>query len=672
MTEKEAQKRITHLIKELLYHGELYYRDDAPIISDELYDNLYAELVSLEQAFPHLQQDNSPTKQVGGTLLEGFEKINHTFPQWSFDNVFDWNGLQKWEEKILRLIHKEPSLRHEPIEYIVELKIDGLKLILDYNDGILLSAATRGDGVVGENITENAKMISSIPPRIKEQKYLSVIGEAWIEKSELEKINKNRHEEGKEPYANPRNLAAGTLRQLDTLMVKKRNLKTFFYDLDSNEKEFSTHEDELDFLSQQGFSVVKDYIKTDSLKKVETYYQSWIHKRHKQSFGVDGLVIKINSKKIARTLGYTAKSPRFAIAYKFPAEQVTTQVKNIDLQIGRTGILTPVAILEPVTVDGSVVQRASLHNMDEINRLDIRIGDTVVLEKAGDIIPKIKKVLVDVRLGKEKKFDIKKYFEKNSIVAHSEVSSAGVTTWYVDTAVPEVQIRYLSYAVSKKALNIQGMGEKHIRALYNAGFIREISDIYNLTYNQIISLPLFKEKSTNNLLTAIESSKQTNLAVFITTLGIPNVGEEVAELYSSSFSSLENFLKASYEDYVAIHGVGEQIAQSTVDYLDDDNNQQEIQKLSHILDIDQSSKINEQGVMKGLNVVVTGTLSEFSRDEVKSLIKKEGGKVLSQISSSVDVLLAGEKAGSKLAKAKELGISILSEEEFITRFKLKK
>lgn len=672
MTEREVQKRIKQLVEELEHHAELYYRDDAPIISDEQYDALYAELVSLEQAFPHLQKDTSPTQKIGGSLLEGFEKTKHRFPQWSFDNVFDWEGLKKWEEKVLRLMGKEPSLAGEEIVYIVELKIDGLKVILDYEKGKLITAATRGDGIVGENITDNAKMISSIPRTIKERKYLSVIGEAWIEKTKLEKINLARVEKDLPPYANPRNLAAGTLRQLDTRVVQKRGLKTFVYDLDSHEKNFRTHEEELSFLKEQGFSVAPDYFKTSSLEDIETYYQSWIYKRHQQVFGVDGLVIKINSKKIAATLGYTAKSPRFAIAYKFPAEQVSTQVIDIELQIGRSGILTPVAILEPVVVDGSTVKRASLHNMDEINRLDLRIGDTVILEKAGDIIPKVKKVLSNQRTGREKKFNINRYLKKNDIDARIEVSPAGVTTWYVDTMLPEVQIQYLSYAVSKKALNIQGMGKKHVRALYDAGFIRKLSDIYHLSYEQIISLPLFKEKSTNNLLEAIRNSKNMSLSVFITALGIPNVGEEVAELYSKTFGSLEKFLEASYEDYVTIHGVGEQIAEATVEYLEDNNRQQEISKLSQILNIKTDKNTSGQGRMNNISVVVTGTLQNYSRDEIKTIIKNEGGKVLGQVSSSVDILLAGEKAGSKLKKASELGIEVLSEHEFIKRFKLKK
>ncbi|MFT6361576.1 MAG: DNA ligase (NAD+), partial [Candidatus Paceibacteria bacterium] len=512
MNESEAKKRIATLVKELKHHANLYYKKDSVEISDEAYDSLYQELVSLEQAFTHLQDSNSPTMRVGGKILEGFEKAEHRFAQWSFDNVFDWEDLQKWEEKVHRLVEKYPSLNTHDLEYIVELKIDGLKVILDYDNGKLTRGATRGDGEVGENITENLKMISDIPLIIDTKGSISVIGEAWIEKKQLEEINKNRKKNNLNLFANPRNLAAGTLRQLDTSVVRSRNLRTFIYDLNSFETNgsFRHHDQELAFLKELNFSVNTEFLKTKKIEDIQKFYKKWAAIRHDQEYGVDGLVIKINNTNICKTLGYTAKAPRFAVAYKFPAEQQTTTVHGITIQIGRTGVITPVAELVPVLVDGSMVRRATLHNTDEIERLGLLIGDTVIIEKAGDIIPKIKQVMVSLRTGKEKKFNLERQAKLGGLILSKEVSSAGVTSWYVDNSSDEVRIRQLSYFVSKKAFNIEGMGEKQIHALYTAGYVNSMSDIFRLTYEQIIALPLFKDKATQNLLDAINLSKETS------------------------------------------------------------------------------------------------------------------------------------------------------------------
>jgi len=670
MSEGEAKKRIAILVKEIKHHADLYYKKDHPEISDEAYDSLYKELVSLEQAFPHLRKSDSPTARVGGKILEGFEKATHRFPQWSFDNVFDWNDLQKWEEKIYRLINKEPSLSKNDLEYIVELKIDGLKVILDYDNGVLTRGSTRGDGVVGENITENLKMISDIPLSIYNKNSVSVIGEAWIEKQQLEKINKEREKNNLNTYANPRNLAAGTLRQLDTRVVKGRNLKTFIYDLDSTSENisFNYHHEELNFLTRSGFSVNTEFLKTKKIKDIQSFYEKWTAIRHDQQYGVDGLVIKINNIAICKALGHTAKAPRFAVAYKFPAEQQTTQVLGITLQTGRTGVITPVAELEPVHIDGSMVKRATLHNMDEIERLDLRIGDTVIIEKAGDIIPKIKKVMINLRTGKEKKFNLKKQAQKNDLVLSKEVSLAGVTSWYVANTSNEVRIQHLSYFVSKRAFNIEGMGEKQVRALFQAGYISSMSDIFKISYDQVISLPLFKEKATHNLLNAIEDSKIITLSTFITSLGIRHVGEEVAELYENEFNDLEKIINASVDDLVAIHGVGNQIAESTVDYFNNKKLLKEVRLLQDIVIIKSSDNGKLTHNLEGMSFVMTGSLESYTRDEMKKQIKDRGGKVLTQISTKVDYLLAGAKAGSKLKKAQDLNVSVISEQEFINTF----
>ncbi len=667
MNKKESKKRIDFLIAELRYHANLYYKHDTPEISDEAYDSLYHELVSLEQAFPDLKDPLSPTVRVGGKILEGFEKTTHIFPQWSFDNIFDWQGLIDWEEKTKRFIQKEPSLKNETIDYVVELKIDGLKVILDYENGRFVRGATRGDGKVGENITENLKTIRDIPLIIENKNKVSFIGEAWIEKDFLIKINKKRRNNGLAEYANPRNLAAGTLRQLDTKIVAERNLKVFFYDFDSNDIHFKTHEQELSFLKDSHFNVNPEYLYTNKISDIQSYYESWIQQRHHEQYGIDGMVIKINNKKICDVLSYTAKAPRFAIAYKFPAEQKTTKVLDIIAQIGRTGILTPVAILEPVLIDGSMVSRASLHNEDEIKRLDIRIGDTVIIEKAGDIIPKIKSVMKNMRDKTSTSFSLQKYFKKQQIQAQQKISNAGVKTWYIDEKNDEVQVQKISYFCSKKAMNIEGMSEQTVRILYEENLIKIYYDIYQLKYNDVIALPLFKEKATQNLLDAIENSKQTTFASFITALGIKHVGEEVATLYAENFKNTSDLITASYDEIISVHGIGAKIAESTIDWFSDSENVTQYKKFLKILHFKKVEK--DSSIFTGLTFVITGTMEKYSRAEIKKMVTENGGKVSSSISSKTNYLIAGNKAGSKLKKAEDLAIEILTEKDFLNKIK---
>ncbi len=666
MKYERAKKRIEKLSKEINKHSRLYHTYDAPEISDEVYDSLYDELVLLETAFPKLKTEFSPTNRRGGKVLSGFKKSKHTFPQWSFDNIFNWNDLQKWQEKILRFIEKEYSLKNEKLDYVVELKIDGLKVILDYNNGEFVRGATRGDGKIGEDITENLKTIHDIPLTTTEKKFFSVVGEAWIEKSFFKKINKKRILENLNTYANPRNLAAGTLRQLDTKIVASRNLRTFIYDLKSHDLGFQSHLEEFNFLKKSGFYINKKYILTSDISEIQKYYNSWVEKRHKEQYGVDGMVIKINNNKICKKLGYTAKSPRFAVAYKFPAEQKTTKVSDIIIQIGRTGILTPVAVLEPVLIDGSVVSRATLHNEDEIRRLDIRIGDTVIIEKAGDIIPKIKSVIIGLRDKNAKTFSLENYFRKNKIDSNKKISGSGVVSWYVDDSKnDEVQIKILSYFCSKKALNIDGMGEQNVRAFYDAGFLKTFSDIYNLSFDQVISLPLFKERATQNIINAINKSKKTTFNSFLTGLGIKHVGEEVAELFSLYFKNPSELMTIKYDDIINIHGVGEKIAGSMIEWFSEEENILEYKKLLRIFSF-KEVKISSS-IFDGMIFVLTGTLDSLGRDEAKKIIKNNGGKVSSQISSKTDFLLAGNKPGSKLETARNLGLQILNEKSFLDK-----
>lgn len=686
MTQKEAKKparpddghlgrRIENLRSEIEKHGRLYHTLDAPEISDEAYDALVRELLDLEKAFPELAQ-GSPTQKVGGKILEGFQKVKHVVPQWSYDNIFDFDELRGWEEKVKRFIEKSGGLKDDVLDYIVELKIDGLKVVLTYDRGEFVLGATRGDGEVGEDITENLRVVKNIPDTVPDQRNFVAIGEAWMKKSDLTKINKERAKENLPPYANPRNLAAGTLRQLDTSMVAGRNLQTYVYDVEfpdlSSDRKIKTHAEELEFLTKQGFNVNKTWKLCKNINEIEKHYQSWIHKRESEEYGIDGLVIKINSKRICETLGYTAKSPRFGVAYKFPAEEVTTVVEDIVVQIGRTGALTPVAHLRPVVVAGSTVSRATLHNQDEIDRLDVRIGDTVIIRKAGDIIPEVLQVLIDLRTGKEKKFSIVEYAKKHNL--EIEKGKSGPSTslgtskdsvaWYVkDKNHAAIKLENMIHFVSKKGMNIVGMGEKIVEFFMEQGLVTERKDIYELEAGDMTGLEGFKEKSIQNLLEAIKESRNVSLSKFIYSLGIRHVGEETAELLANEFKTIANLRKATFEKLEAVEGVGGVVAQSIIDWFADKENAREVDELLRYLKI-QKVEGRIQNTLSGKIFVLTGTLATMSRDVAKAKIKSLGGKVSSSVSKETSYVVAGTDPGSKYDNALKLGVEILDEKAF--------
>lgn len=672
MTESEAKKRAVKLRAEIEKHNELYHTKDAPEISDEAYDALVRELLDIEKRYPNLATKSTPTAKIGGKILEKFEKVEHTVPQWSYDNIFDFDELKAWEEKVKRFIQKDSSLSSEKIEYICELKIDGLKVVLTYENGEFVLGATRGDGEVGEDITENLRMVENIPNKVKDKRKFVSVGEAWMKKTDLEKINKQREKEGLALYANPRNLAAGTLRQLDTSVVAKRNLQTFIYDIDLlGNDDIETHEEELKFLEKLSFNVDKNYKLCKNIDEIEKFYQSWIKNKDKKEFGIDGVVIKINSKKICNSLGYTAKSPRFGVAYKFPAEETTTKVLDIQVQIGRTGALTPVAHLEPVSVAGSTVSRATLHNQDEIDRLDIKIGDSVIIRKAGDIIPEVVSVLKNLRTGKEKSFSIPKFAEKHGWEIVKEkvglTAQAGKdesAAWYIkDKKHPKRHVEEMIHFASKKGMNIEGMGDKIVEKFMELGLITERKDIFELEAGDILTLPSFKEKSTQNLLDAIEKSKEVNLSRFLFSLGIRHVGEETADILARRFNTFENIKNASYEKLEEIDGVGEVVAKSIIDWFSDKDNKEELKGLLPHLKIKSPEKT--KSTLLGKTFVLTGTLPKLSRDEAKEMIKKNGGSVSSSVSKNTDFVLTGADPGSKYEKARDLGVKIISEEDFI-------
>ncbi len=662
-TTKHIRARASKLRALIAHHSELYHTHDAPEISDEAYDALVRELTELETQYPGLRQHNTPTERVGGEVLEKFTKVRHTVRQWSFDNVFTADELREWEQKILRYIKKE-GITHDALEYVCEHKIDGLKVVLEYKDGEFIRGATRGDGVIGEDITHNLKTIKSIPQKLTEKVDIIVGGEAWLGKKELARINKERAQHGEPLFANTRNAAAGSLRQLDSNITARRNVSCFVYDMYrlTGADEPKTQAGELVFLEQLGFTVNKDYQQYGAIEKVIQRYDTWTDKRHKEDFEIDGVVVKINDIALQEALGHTAKAPRYAIAFKFPAEQVTTTVEDIVFQIGRTGVLTPVAHLAPVRVAGSVVSRATLHNEDEIKRLDVRIGDTVVLQKAGDVIPDIVRVLTELRTGKEKKFAMPKSVPAcggNGAIERVP----GQAAWRCVNKNSFAQLaRKFEYFVSKKALDIDGCGPQVTSALLRAGFISTFDNLFTLKKGDLLELEGFADVSAQNLLDAIDRARTTTLARLLVGLSIPHVGEETARDIAERFT-LPDLRSASVETLAEIDGVGEIVAHSIVSWFADTENSALVDRLSRHLTITREQ--NTGSVLAGKTFVLTGTLESMEREEAKEKIRALGGAISSSVSKTTDFLVAGEKPGSKYEKAHKLGVQVLNEAEFV-------
>ncbi|MFZ2522087.1 MAG: NAD-dependent DNA ligase LigA [Minisyncoccia bacterium] len=660
---KQIKIRFEKLKKIVEKHRHLYHTVDKPEISDEAYDSLLRELQKFEKQYPSLKSANSPTERIGGEPLKEFIKVKHQFRQWSFDDAFDFRELEKWDEKVRNFIRKA-GLEKEKIEYCCELKIDGLKVILTYENGGLVRGATRGDGQVGEDVTHNVRTIDSIPLKLKENVSTTVVGEAWIAKKDLEKINKTRQERGEELYANTRNLAAGAMRQLDPKMAKEKKLNSFIYDVEFIEgKSLESQYNELRQLEKLGFSVNENYRVFDNLQDIEKFYLGWIKKKDKLDYQLDGIVIKINSKKIQEALGFTAKSPRWGVAYKFPAEQVTTVVEDIVLQVGRTGVLTPVAHLRPVFVSGSTVSRATLHNEDEIRRLDVRIGDTVILQKAGDVIPDIVSVVKELRTKKEKLFKWPNHVDACGGDGTIE-RIPGQSAWRcVDKNSLDQIKRKFYHFVSKKSFNIVDCGPKVIDLLLDQGLISEYADIFTLKKGDLLTLPRFAEKSVDNLLTSIEQSKKLTLPRFLVGLSIPQVGEETAIDLSKHFRTIYNLMEAKFEELERLNGVGPIIARSIIDFFKSKDNQKIVKNLLKVVKIEKFDAPSSNGKLLGMSFVLTGTIS-LSRDEAKEVIRKNGGEISESVSKETSYVIVGENPGSKYDKALKLGIKTISEKEF--------
>ncbi len=667
-------EKLNQFRKVIEHHRLKYYTHDAPEISDEAYDAIIRDLIDLEERLDVPQVDRI-SQQVGGKILDGFSKTLHEIPQWSYDNVFGFDELVRWDERNRKILEKADNAKaRAKWNYACELKIDGLKIILTYRSGNLVMGATRGDGTVGEDITENIKMIKSIPKKIKDHRDLVIIGEVWMKKSDLEKINKERAVSELPVYANPRNLAAGTLRQLDTNIVAERDLQVFFYDLSvlGEDDVFETHQNELDYLRDLGFSVNPKTEIVNSLEKIQTYVDTWVPLRHDEQYGVDGVVIKLDDATLRADLGYTAKSPRFGVAYKFPAEEVTTVVDNIDIQVGRTGVLTPVAHVQPVLVAGSTVSRATLHNQDEIDRLDVRIGDTVILRKAGDIIPEILKVLTEFRKKNTKKFIIPNSCPVCGAAVTKRKGGLGIDSvalYCTNRHCPAQSLENLIHFASKKAMNIVGLGEKIVEKLVAEQIIATLLDIYSIRKEDVIGLEKFGDQSADNLISNIEKSRSTTLQKFLFALGIHHIGEETADLIAQSidFKSNSDLSKKLFsitdEDLIIINGIGETVAESFVDYMQDPERQGVVQGLIGLLKFEKK-EVKTSGSLTGKTFVITGTLETMSRDEAKEKIKALGGKVSSSVSKSTDYVVVGENPGSKYDDAMKLQVPVLNEANF--------
>lgn len=669
---EEAKERVLKLRNELEKHRILYHVHDAPTISDEAYDSLLSELDGLEKEHEELAHPLSPTQRIGGESIETFVKVTHEYPQWSFDNVFSFEELSSWQERNLKLLMKNEnrSDRFELPSYLVEMKIDGLKVIMTYEKGKLIRASTRGDGKVGEDITENIKTVKSIPLILPRDISLTVIGEAWIKKSDLYTINEERIKEGEQVYANTRNLSAGTLRLLDPQVVAKRNIKIFAYDIESKQEEtegltLATQQDELFLLEELGFLVNKERKLCQNLEEVQAFYDSWKERKDNEEYGIDGLVIKINDRKIWSTLGYTAKSPRAGIAYKFPAEEATAKILGVTYQVGRTGAITPVAELTPTRIAGSLVRRATLHNIDEMKRLDLYAGDTVGLRKAGDVIPEIFSVFTSLRVVNAEPF----IFPSHCPECHSslqrenlgkELSSA---LYCKNKNCPAKHLENLSYFVSKKGMNIEGLGEKIVELLHDLGLVTDYASLFEIKKEDLKDLEGFGEKSADNFLKERERSRNVELYKLLGALGIRHVGEETAKELAKKIKTIDDLLHVGYQDLMTISGIGEKVALSLTFYRSDEESLQRLQRLLPHLTIRNSLYGKDKaGALAGKIFVLTGSFPTLSRDEAKKLIEDAGGKVASSVSKNTHFLVAGEKAGSKLEDANKLGVVVVSED----------
>lgn len=679
MSFSDIQEKYTKLRNEIEYHNNLYYNEDKPLISDMEYDALMRELKQLEQEYPELLKnekngESSPTEKIGGTASEKFSKVRHRMPMLSLSNTYNISEIEDFDKRIKKIILSENIKNHsKELEYILELKLDGLSISLIYENGALIQAVTRGDGQVGEDVTENIMEITTIPKKLKENISLEVRGEIILPISSFNRINQEREDEGEDVFANPRNAASGTIRQLDKTIVAERGLDCYLYYLVNAENYgINTHLESIEYIEKLGFKTTKIFEKYTDFKELEKSIDKWHNDRKKLDYETDGLVIKVNNFALYETLGYTTKSPRWAIAYKFPAEQVKTKLLDVTFQVGRTGVITPVAELEAVNLSGSVVKRASLHNFDEIRRKDIKISDNVIVEKAAEIIPQVVNVVFDDRTGKE----IEIQEPANCPVCNSELAhEEGLVALKCHNPLcPEKVKRQIAYFVSRDAMNISGLGDKIVEKFIELGKIKTIVDIYSLEKyrEELENLEKMGQKSVDNLINSIESSKNRDFSKVLYALGIPFVGKFNANLLTKTFKNIENLKNQSIENLLAVKGIGDKVALAVNTFLNDENNWKIITDLKNIglqfaVDETNSEEIADNPI-KDKNFLATGKLQKYKRNDIKDIILSKGGNYLSAVSKNLDFLIAGEKAGSKLEKAEKLGVRILTEDEFEKEF----
>jgi len=671
MQQKNPKSRLEELKKILQKYSYEYYVLDSPSISDAVYDSLFQELKDIEQKNPELITQDSPTQRVGGEPLESFEKVQHKSRMLSLNDVFSIDELHAWIERMHKLMVGKIE------EYFVDLKMDGLACSLIYEDGVLTKAVTRGDSYIGEDVTANVRTIKSVPLRFylgsADKKLFEgrteIRGEIIMLKKDFDKLNETQRSKGESVYANPRNLAAGTIRQLDPKLVSSRPLVFHAYDLIRDDKsEIPSHSFAYEQLSKLGFVVNKSATKFSAISDLMKFIESWESKRLKLGFFTDGIVIKINDRALYESLGVVGKQPRAAVAFKYPAEQATTIVKDILISIGRTGVATPVAVLDPVTVAGTTVSHASLHNADEIKRLDVRIGDTVVIFKAGDIIPQIESVVKELRPSKAKQFN----FTESLKIHYPELSFEQKGTdvaWRIKGYSGVIILKKsLEYFASKNAMDIDFLGEKNAELLVESGLVKDIADIYELRVEDLMKLDRFAEISANNLISAIDASKKPSLERFILAMGIRHVGYQTAKDLADKFESLDKFVKADFEELNDINGIGEVVAESIVAWLSDEANIKLLEKFER-LGVKPYYK-KHRGELKGLKFVITGTLESMSRDLAAEKIRAKGGDFLNAISSDTDFLVVGKNVGaSKLAKAEKYKIKTITEKQLLDKIK---
>lgn len=663
MTKKEAKERIEKLKKEISYHRYLYHVKDVQEISDAALDSLKKELFDLELEFPDLITPDSPTQRVGGEPVSEFQKFTHTYPVLSLFDAFSFDDLKDWEKRNDRFLGKNVDF-----DYYAELKLDGLAIVLYYEKGTLKRGVTRGNGFVGEDVTSNIKTIEDIPLRLHSEDgdvpdELIVRGEVYMKTEVFEKVNKEREKNGEALYANPRNVASGAVRQLDPKITASRELNFFAFDI-FNDIGQTRHEEVHEMLAGFGFAMNKTSEYCNNLEEVFAFCDRWFEKREKLPYGTDGVVVVVNDVKLERKLGSVGKAERYMIAYKFPAEQATTVVDDIIVQVGRTGAITPVAHLKPVLVAGSTVKRATLHNADEIERLELRIGDTVVIEKAGDIIPKVISVLKNLRTGKEKKF----VFPKKCPVCKTELERKGGDVLYycVNPDCFAKKREQVIHFVSKSGLDIEGFGSALVDQLLADHLISDVADIFTLTKDDFLSLDLFKEKRAQNIVDAIGDRMKVSLDRFVVALGIPYVGAQTAQLLASHFISLEKFSRVTEEELDAIDGIGGVASKSVVSFFESEKTKELLRKFEKVgFVVVDYVKPQTSSELSGKTFLFTGTLSALSRDSAKREVIKHGGAVLSGVSKKLDYLVVGEKPGSKLKKAEELGVEVITEADFL-------